>query len=78
MKTVLEYKGYIAEVEWDESSGLYCGAVINMGDQHGVILEIPAGLDLRDEFGKAIDFYLDDCAEDGAPVAPPQPLSQHA
>ncbi|MCY3934611.1 MAG: hypothetical protein OXG09_01275 [Chloroflexi bacterium] len=78
MKTVLEYKGYIAEVEWDEGSGLYCGAVINMGDQHGVILEIPAGVDLGDEFSKAIDFYLDDCAKDGVPVAPPQPLTQHA
>ena len=78
MKTLLEYQGYIAEMEWDEESGLYCGSALNMGEEHGVILEIPAGRDLRAEFGKAIDCYLEDCAKDGVPVAPPQPLTEPA
>ena len=75
MKTILEYKGYIAEVEFDELSGLYCGAVINMGDQHGLILEIPRRLELQGELRKAIDFCLADCAEDGTPVEPPREIS---
>ena len=73
---MMEYKGYIAEYEFDEVSGLYCGQVVNSGSYGIVVFEIPEGMDLLKEFQISIDEYLAWCAEDGVePVRPSLPTT---
>ena len=69
---MLEYKGYIAEFEYDETSDRYCGHVVNSGSCSIVIFEIPEGYDLLEELRISIDEYLAWCAEDGVEPAKPQ------
>ena len=74
---MLEYKGYIAEFEYDEISERFCGRVINSGSCSIVVFEIPEGYDLLKEFQISVDEYLGWCAEDGVePVKPDIPNLQ--
>ena len=74
---MLEYKGYIAEFEYDETSERFCGRVINSGSSSIVVFEIPEGYDLLKEFQISVDEYLGWCAEDGVePVRPGIPNLQ--
>lgn len=70
---MMEYKGYIAEFEYDEEAELYCGRVVNSGAYGIVVFEIPEGYDLLKEFRISIDEYLDWCAADGVEPVRPQP-----
>ena len=68
---MMEYKGYIAEVEYDDIVGGYGGSVINSGSYSIVSFESENEEDLARIFQEAIDEYLDWCAEDGVePVKP--------
>ena len=69
---MMEYKGYIAEYEYDDEAKLYCGSVVNSGPSSIVVFEIPEGHDLFKEFQISVDEYLDWCAEDGVEPAKPQ------
>ena len=75
----VQYKGYTAAVEYDDSVGLLHGSVINSGPYPIVTFEA-AGIEaLREEFHRSIDDYLAWCEEDGAPPRLPQtrPASPH-
>ena len=68
---MMEYKGYIAEVEYDDIVGGYGGSVINSGSYSIVSFETDNEEDLEKVFQEAIDEYLTWCAEDGVePVKP--------
>ncbi|MDE2938445.1 MAG: hypothetical protein OXR67_05950 [Chloroflexota bacterium] len=68
---MMEYQGYIAEVEYDDIVKLYAGWVINSGPSSIVIFETDNEKDLERVFQEAIDDYLEWCAEDGVePVRP--------
>ena len=69
----IEYKGYVAEVEYDDEARLYCGSVANTEPYAIVIFEIPEGYDLHREFQISVDVYLESCAEDGVDPLPPLP-----
>ncbi len=71
--TTIEYKGYVAEVEYDDEAQLYCGSVANTEPYSIVIFEIPEGYDIQREFQISVDVYLESCAEDGIDPLPPQP-----
>lgn len=74
---MMEYKGYIAEYEYDDEAELYCGSVVNSGPFGIVVFEIPEGYDLLKEFQLSVDEYLGWCAEDGVePVKPDIPNLQ--
>ena len=70
---MLEYKGYIAETEYDDIVGGYGGRVINSGSYSIVSFETDNEEDLERIFQEAIDDYLEWCAEDG--VEPVKPMS---
>ena len=70
---MMEYKGYIAEYEYDDTAELYCGRVVNSGSYPIVVFEIPRGEDILKEFHLSVDEYLAWCAEDG--VEPIKPMS---
>ena len=68
-----EYKGYVAEVEYEEEAELYCGSVVNTEAYPIVIFELPQGYDVYREFQTSVDVYLESCAEDGVEPLPPLP-----
>lgn len=67
----MEYKGYVARVEFDESVGRLHGRIIDTRD---VISFEAADVDgVYAAFKEAVDDYLAFCAEDGA--EPDRPFS---
>ncbi len=65
INAVMEYKGYIATIEYDDSVGLLHGSVVNSGDYPIANCEAADEDTLREEFRVSIDEYLAMCAEDG-------------
>ena len=69
----MEYRGYVAAVEFDESVGILHGRVVNSGAYPIATFEARDTKDLRREFERSIDEYLAWCEEDG--VEPKRPFS---
>lgn len=61
----MEYKGYLAAVEFDDSSDILHGRVINSGAYPIATFEAADTAQLRREFHRSIDEYLAWCQEDG-------------
>lgn len=72
-KDKMEYKGYLAAVEFDDSSNALHGRVINSGPYPIATFEATDTSQLRREFHRSIDEYLAWCEEDG--VEPKRPFS---
>ena len=70
---MMEYKGYLATVEYDDSVGLLHGEVINAAPYPIVTFEGASVEELKREFRVSIDDYLAWCEEDG--VEPQRPFS---
>ena len=70
---MMEYKGYAAEVEYDESVGRLHGRVVNSGSSPIATFEATDVDELRREFHRSIDEYLVSCREDG--TEPRKPFS---
>ena len=69
----MEYKGYIAAIEYDESVGLLHGRVINAGTSPVATFEASGVEGLKHEFHTSIDQYLTLCEERG--IEPQKPFS---
>ena len=69
----MEYKGYIASIEYDDHDHALHGHVVNSGPYSIVTFETSDPRHLRREFERSIDEYLQWCAEDG--VEPERPRS---
>ncbi|MCY3783866.1 MAG: type II toxin-antitoxin system HicB family antitoxin [Chloroflexi bacterium] len=67
----MEYKGYLAEVEYDDSVQRLHGQVINTGAYPIATFETADPERLREEFHRSIDEYLASCVEDGVEPIPP-------
>ena len=74
MRTI-QYKGYVAEFEYDDESKLTCGSVANTEPYPIVAFELPEGHDVYREFQISVDVYLESCAEDGVEPLPPLPYA---
>lgn len=70
---MIEYKGYIASVEFDDSADVLHGRVVNSGPYPIATFEATETGQLRREFERSIDEYLAWCKEDG--VEPQRPFS---
>ena len=68
---MMEYKGYIAKVEYDDSVGLLHGSVINSGSYPIATCEAADVETLKKEFQISIDEYLALCEEHGVKPQPP-------
>jgi len=68
---IMQHKGYIASVEYDEDSGYFHGRVRNT--RAVITFEGKTGEDLTREFAESIRDYEEMCAEDG--VKPDRPYS---
>ncbi|MXY71053.1 MAG: type II toxin-antitoxin system HicB family antitoxin [Acidobacteriia bacterium] len=69
----MEYRGYVAAVEFDESADILHGRVVNSGSYPIATFEARDTNELRQEFERSIDEYLAWCEEDG--VEPKKPFS---
>ena len=69
----MEYKGYAAAVEFDDSIDVLHGRVANSGPYPIATFEATDARQLRKEFERSVDEYLQWCAEDG--VEPKRPFS---
>ena len=68
---MIKYKGYVAEVEFDDSVGRFHGRVINSGSYSIVSFEAIDAEEIQKEFRDSIDEYIASCEEDGSePVKP--------
>ncbi len=68
---MLEYKGYVAEVVYDDEAEVLHARVINSGSYPIANAEATDVEGLKREFRCSIDVYLDGCRELGVdPVAP--------
>ena len=70
---MMEYKGYAAAIEFDESVCRLHGRVVNSGPYPIATFEATDVEGLRREFHRSIDEYLSSCEEDG--VEPRKPYS---
>ena len=70
---MIEYKGYVARVEFADSADIFHGRVINSGPYPIVTFETTKASALRREFHRAIDEYLAVCVEEG--IEPKKPFS---
>ena len=70
---MMEYKGYVAAVEFDDSADILHGRVVNSGAYPIATFEATDARELRREFERSIDEYLTWCEEDG--VEPKRPFS---
>ena len=69
----MQYKGYVAAVEFDASVGRLHGRVVNSGAYAIATFEATAVDGIRCEFQRSIDEYLASCREDH--VEPQKPFS---
>ncbi len=70
---MMEYKGYVAAVEFDDSIEVLHGRVVNSGPYPIVTFEATDAAHIRGEFERSVDDYLAWCVEDG--VEPRRPFS---
>ena len=70
---MMQYKGYVATVEFDDSVGRLHGRVVNSGAYPIATFEATDVDGIRREFERSIDEYLASCREDG--VEPKKPFS---
>ena len=68
---MMEYKGYLGRVEYDDEAGVFHGEVINLRDV--ITFQGETVQELRAAFQESVDDYLAFCAERGE--APERPYS---
>jgi predicted HicB family RNase H-like nuclease len=68
---MMEYKGYIGKVEFDEEAGVLYGEVINVRDV--ITFEGLSVDEIQKAFRESVDDYLDFCAQRGE--SPEKPFS---
>lgn len=68
---MMEYKGYIGMVEFDDEAGIFYGEVVNTRDV--ITFEGESVLRLKKAFHESVDDYLAFCAERGE--EPDKPFS---
>ena len=70
---MMEYKGYVASVEFDDSADVLHGRVVNSGPYPIATFEVTDTRGLRREFERSVDEYPEWCEEDGVEPRKPFP-----
>ena len=72
MESMMEYKGYIAAVAYDDAAQALFGTVVNAQPGFHAVFEATDVKQLRKEFEISVEDYLEWCKEDG--VEPTKPF----
>lgn len=75
---MLEHKGYVGEVVYDDEAELLHARVVNSGDYSIADAWATDVEGIKREFRVSVDTYLDVCAERGVEPREPQPLPAEA
>ncbi len=75
---MLEYKGYVGEVVYDDDAEVLYAQVINSGSYSIADAWATDVEGIKREFRVSIDAYLEVCAERGLEPRTPQPLPEEA
>ena len=70
---MMEYKGYVAAIEFDDSVGRLYGRIVNSRAHPIATFEATDMDGIRREFERSIDEYLASCREDD--IEPKKPFS---
>ena len=70
---MIEYRGYVARVEFADSADVFHGRVVNSGPYPIATFETTRASSIRKEFHRSIDEYLAVCDEEG--IEPKKPFS---
>jgi predicted HicB family RNase H-like nuclease len=73
MSNLLTHKGLTARVEFDADDGILWGKVLGLPEQISITFEGETAAALRQDFCRAVDFYLEECVRKG--VEPLKPAS---
>ena len=68
---MMDYKGYIGQVEYDDENRIFSGSVINTRDV--ITFQGESVQELENAFHESVDDYLAWCREDG--IEPEKPYS---
>ncbi|HOU12277.1 MAG TPA: type II toxin-antitoxin system HicB family antitoxin [Anaerolineae bacterium] len=68
---MMEYKGYLGKIEFDDEANVFHGEVVNIRDV--ITFEGQSVAELRQAFEDSVDDYLEFCMERGE--QPEQPFS---
>ncbi len=68
---MLEYKGYMGEITCDDEAEVLYARVINSDPYSVAEAEAADVEEVKREFRKSIDLYLNSCDEDGVEPVPP-------
>lgn len=68
---VMNYNGYLARIEYDPRDNIFVGHVLGVSDRISFHGESVA--ELTEDFHRAVDHYLEDCAKTGR--TPEKPAS---
>ena len=71
MASTMEYKGYIARVEYDDEAKLFHGQIMNLRDV--ITFQSRSVMELRKALRGSVDDYVEFCAERGE--KPEKPFS---
>lgn len=67
----LTYRGFTSRIDFDERDSILVGRVLGLPETVRISFHGAAVADLVADFHKAIDFYLQECAESGRePIKP--------
>lgn len=67
----MTYRGYTARIDFDERDALLVGRVLGLPDTVRVSFHGESAAELTEDFHRAVDFYIEECAATGrAPVKP--------
>ena len=72
----MEYKGYVADFEYDDIAEVFSGWVANTQPYPIATFWAAEERLLESEFRLSVDVYLESCAEDGVEPLPPLPLAE--
>ena len=68
---MLELKGYVGKIAYDDVAEVLYATVINSGPYSVADAEATDAESAKREFRKSVDLYLASCAEDGVDPVPP-------
>ena len=62
MKNIMRYKGYLAKIEYSEEDECFCGKIEGL-KKDLILFEGKSVEELKKDFKKAIDHYLETCKQ---------------
>lgn len=71
MSNTLTYQGLTARVEFDAEDSIFWGKVLGLPDHTSVTFEGQTVHELQQDFHRAVDFYLEECARTGQAAIKP-------